>query len=298
MSSTIIEAESGMRNAISDCGFIPPGNIYMDGSIHRFDGVRLKGSKNNCWYVAHPEPVPVLVGGDWASDIGFKYVHASQPISYTERNLINARLRELKEIRDREQKERQSEVKIQAQHEWCESEPAHQHPYLKAKQVHAYRLRVNEAGILLVPVTDGEQIHSLQFIRSDGGKMFLPGGKVKGHFYPIGMTDNPEKILICEGVATGLTLYEDTQYPVIVAFNAGNLTSVAESIRWKYPDSGILICGDNDHATDRNPGRTKAMEAAGRCGGDWVVPDFKGLNVGPKDTDFNDLRRLKGANHE
>ena len=108
----------------------------------------------------------------------------------------------------------------------------------------------------------------------------------------------PEKILICEGVATGLTLYEDMQCPVIVAFNAGNLAPVAESIRWKYSESGILICGDNDHATERNPGRTKAMEAAARCFGDWVVPDFTGLNAGPKDTDFNDLGRLKETSHE
>ena len=86
-----------------------------------------------------------------------------------------------------------------------------------------------------------------------------------------------------------MTLREDTQHLVIAAFNCGNLVAVAEQIRWKYPNAEILICGDNDHATEGNPGQTKAIEAATRCGGDWVVPDLTGLNPGPKDTDFNDF---------
>jgi putative DNA primase/helicase len=61
--------------------------------------------------------------------------------------------------------------------------------------------------------------------------------------------------------------------------------------------SDLLICGDDDHATEGNPGRAKAMEAAVRCGGDWVLPDFTGLPRGPKDTDFNDLRRLREVHH-
>ncbi len=147
---------------------------------------------------------------------------------------------------------------------------------------------------LLIPVLDvAGKVWSLQFISPDGEKRFFPGGKLRGHFFPIGLIDNSSKILITEGIATALTLHEDTQQTVIVAFNCGNLATVAEQVRWKYPDAEILICGDNDHATEGNPGRTKAIEAAARCGGDWVVPDFTGLNAGPKDTDFNDLYRLK-----
>ena len=147
---------------------------------------------------------------------------------------------------------------------------------------------------LLIPVLDvAGKVWSLQFISPDGEKRFFPGGKLGGHFFPIGLIDNPSKILITEGIATALTLHEDTQQAVIAAFNCGNLAPVAEQIRWKYPEVEILICGDNDHATEDNPGRTKAIEAAARCGGDWTIPDFTGLNPGPKDTDFNDLKRLK-----
>ena len=121
---------------------------------------------------------------------------------------------------------------------------------------------------------------------------------MRGHFYSFGLNGEPAKILIAEGVATALTLFEDTGFPVITAFNANNLAPVVESIRWKYFDTDILICGDDDHMTDGNPGRTKAKEAAAHCGGDWVLPDFTGLPRGPKDTDFNDLKRLKEAGHE
>ena len=152
---------------------------------------------------------------------------------------------------------------------------------------------------LIVPAVDVDGvIWSLQFIATDGRKRFYPGGKLRGHFCPIGPQGKPEKILIAEGIATSLTLYEDTSLPVIAAFNANNLIPVAEAIRWKYPQAEILICADDDHMTEGNPGITKAIEAAGRCGGDWVPPDFTGLSRGPKDTDFNDLQQLKEACHE
>jgi putative DNA primase/helicase len=153
--------------------------------------------------------------------------------------------------------------------------------------------------LLIVPAIDIDgDIHSIQIISPDGRKRFYPGGKLRAHFCPIGLIDKPVKILICEGIATALTLFEDTGFPVISAFNAGNLDAVAESIRWKFPHADILICGDDDHATEGNPGRAKAVEAAVRCGGEWVLPDFTGLPRGPKDTDFNDLRRLKEVHHE
>jgi putative DNA primase/helicase len=149
-------------------------------------------------------------------------------------------------------------------------------------------------NILIVPAVDIEGvINSLQFIAPDGRKRFYPGGKLRAHFCPIGLIDKPVKILIAEGAATAATLYEDTGFPVISAFNANNLAPVAESIRWKYPDTDILICGDDDHMTEGNPGKAKAIEAAVRCGGEWVLPDFTGLPRGPKDTDFNDLRQLR-----
>ena len=159
-------------------------------------------------------------------------------------------------------------------------------------------IRVDHRNNLLIPLTDGEDIHSLQFIQPDGTKRFLKGGKTRGMFYQINPLAEPEKLLICEGFATGATLYMDTKLPVSVAFSADNLAPVAKAMRKRYPDAEIIICGDNDHAKEGNPGKQAAIGAAKACGGDWVLPDFTGLPRGPKDTDFNDLRRLQGVRHE
>jgi putative DNA primase/helicase len=298
MPSNLVELEAVMRDVISSSGLVPPDYVHLDGSIHRFDGETSRGKKRNCWYVGYPSPVPVITFGDWKSGFRSKYIHTSKPVSTTERSLLNAQFRELKTQRERKQNDEYRKAALKARAEWKYSVPVKNHSYLDAKRVPAYRLRVNKDDTLLVPVTNGNHIQSLQYIQSDGTKKFISGGKVKGHYYPVGMTDNPDRILICEGIATGLTLYEDTQLPTFVAFNAGNLVPVSIIIRCKYPGIEILICGDNDHTTEGNPGKTKAIEAAALCGGDWVVPDFTGLNSGPKDTDFNDLKRLKESCHE
>jgi len=99
----------------------------------------------------------------------------------------------------------------------------------------------------------------------------------------------PENILICEGFATGATLYMDTKLPVIVSFSANNLVPVSKAIRKRHPKTEILICGDNDHATKENPGKKFAVEAARACQGHWIIPEFKGLSPLPEQTDFNDL---------
>ena len=138
--------------------------------------------------------------------------------------------------------------------------------------------------------TDGE-IQSIQTIAPDGRKLFHKGGTVKGFYYSIGKpTDN---IVIAEGYATGATIHEATGYGVVVAFNAGNISSVAQAVRGKYPDADIIIAGDNDQHTDGNPGVTKATEAAEDINALLAIPQFKDTSTNP--TDYNDLARLDGA---
>ena len=66
---------------------------------------------------------------------------------------------------------------------------------------------------------------SLQFIRDEGEKRFLKGGKTKGCYYPLGKAPR-ESLYIAEGFATAATIQELTSEAVTVAFNAGNLDSV------------------------------------------------------------------------
>ncbi len=145
----------------------------------------------------------------------------------------------------------------------------------------------------MVPVRDtAEILHGLQFIDPAGAKKFKTGTVITGHFHGIGdPTAGP--ILIAEGYATGATLHEATGYPVAVAFNAGNLKPVALALREMRPEAALIICADDDHATEGNPGITKATEAAQAVGGFLAVPSFP-EGRGAKDTDFNDLARLAG----
>jgi hypothetical protein len=53
--------------------------------------------------------------------------------------------------------------------------------------------------------------------------------------------------------------------------------------------------GDDDHLKDGNPGRTAATAAAEQVGAHLVFPDFTGVVRGDKDTDINDMCRLRGA---
>lgn len=150
-----------------------------------------------------------------------------------------------------------------------------------------------------MPVRNGKNIVSLQFIAEDGDKRFLSGGKITGGFLALANhTDNKDVILICEGYATGMTLHDITKYPVAVAFNAKNLIPVAKIIKSQHPKSKIVICADNDSATKKpngdpwNVGIEAGQQAAAAIGGAVVLyPQFADGEVG---TDFNDLFILKG----
>ena len=56
---------------------------------------------------------------------------------------------------------------------------------------------------------------------------------------------------------------------------------------------GSEMCIRDSHLTEGNPGLTKAREAALEIGAGLAVPDF-GESRGSRETDFNDLHRVKG----
>ena len=131
----------------------------------------------------------------------------------------------------------------------------------------------------------------MQFIYPDGSKKFKTGTNKTGHFYKIGKSKN-NTVLICEGYATGASLHQATGHCVVIAFDAGNLLAVAQVIRAKCSDYKIIICADDDHTTEGNPGLTKATEAARAVGGLLAVPVFQ--DAATRGTDFNDLHQAEG----
>ena len=133
-------------------------------------------------------------------------------------------------------------------------------------------------------------IWSLQTIAPNGAKLFLKGGRKSGLFHLLG--EPGDRIVIAEGFATAASIHEATGLPVVV--DRGNLLRVAKAIRGWLPLSRIVIAADDDHATDSNPGVTKARDAAELVSATVAVPTF--LETEPRGTDFNDLAMLRGTN--
>lgn len=139
-------------------------------------------------------------------------------------------------------------------------------------------------GSLVVPLTNeiGELVN-VQLIHADGTKRYLTGGQKAGAFHRI---DGGELVAVVEGYATGLSVQLATGAAVYCAMDCGNLLAVAQIARRRHPSTEIVICGDNDTATQGNPGKTKAEQAAATVAGLVAVPEISG--------DWNDYHQAHG----
>lgn len=160
---------------------------------------------------------------------------------------------------------------------WQEAAPACEaHPYLLEKLVKPHGIRQRN-DVLLVPMRDASgELWGVQTITPDGAKRFLRDARKRGlHALGGAIVD---VLAICEGYATAASVHEATGYPVAVAFDAGNLEPVAKTLREKYTNAKIIICGDDDSGTEertgRNPGRHCAEAAARAVGGIVALPEF------------------------
>ena len=283
---------SQFLEAIRSTGLQPP-EFITPGKLQRFPGIGKRNGNNAGWCILFYDGLGGCFG-DWSSGLSESWqVKRDMPRSCTENVVFRRRVKDIRSKVQVERIEKYAEAAEKAKAIWNSAEPAMFHDYLKQKQVLPLGIRIDHHNNLLVPLMDGKQIHSLQFIQPDGTKCFLKGGKTKGVYYGIAIGVQPEKLLICEGLSTAATLYMETKTPTAVAFYASNLVPVAKVIRKQYPYSKILICGDDDYCTTGNPGKRAAISAARACGGSWAIPDFTGLNRSSRDTDFNDLHRLR-----
>ncbi|MCE7914614.1 MAG: DUF1738 domain-containing protein [Nitrosomonas sp. PRO4] len=159
------------------------------------------------------------------------------------------------------------------------------------------------AGDLLLAAQDiDDQIWSVQTIQPSGAKLFASGSRKENNFHVVGNNgqgleaaiNTAPTIVIAEGYATADTLSQALDYPVIAAFDSGNLPKVAKDLHEKYPHKPIIIAGDDDHHLEstlgKNPGKEKALEAASLVDGVAVFPVFAPSERDSKKlNDFNDL---------
>ena len=265
------------RQAMEAAGLIP-GDIVPDGRWRRCRTQDKSASHRNGGYILYPDGRGYF--RNWATD---------SDLNKWESGSIRVAPQIDPAVAER-QRAAEREYRIKAMHaarsRWSDSAPMRGlHPYLERKGLSAAGcagLRVWR-DLLVVPVFYGTSLTSIQTINEAGENRFWPGAPVKAGAYIV-RRPNAAVTAICEGVATGLAVYQCMRHAsVIVAFDAGNLLPVIEQLK---PTGNVVICADNDHETQErrgvNPGVEKANNAAELIGAGVAYP--KGI----KGTDWAD----------
>lgn len=222
-------------------------------------------------------------------DVGFVQNHATmekvavwKPDGRVEQ-VDRAAMRRMMAESARIERERQQDARAKAE-DMVKAAKLEPHPYLAAKGFPTEKGLVLE-GELLIPMREFtlyRQINSVQRIKADGSKLFLPGGKAKGSVFFIGPMV-PRERWLCEGYATGLStraalrlLYRDAQ--IIVCFSAGNLAHIGQLV--KNLNCPAYVMADNDASG-------AGAKAAAETGLPWVMSPLGG-------EDANDLHQRAG----
>lgn len=188
-------------------------------------------------------------------------------------------------------------------------------------------------GALVIPMCDtlgkvygvqfilSRELHKERIARTERDKEFWPAGMgLEGRFFLMG--GSPRGVaLVTEGYATGVSLLQASNRPVLVAFAANNIQPAIKAVAKQYKGTRWLIAADDDWLqkcveckqytpveTDTcahcgqphkkiNAGCTRAAEAALAVPNTaWVKPTFSAQRPADRKgpTDYNDLHGLEG----
>jgi putative DNA primase/helicase len=282
--------EVQLRLAIESAGMTAPNSVELDGKVHRFrtgtKGRPGNGDKTG-WYIAFNDGVPAGRFGcwregsehSWRADIGRSLTHVEE-MAHTRR------MNEAKKARDAELERSREVASDTVELIWTNCTSADvEHPYLQRKGIRENGARVTGDGRLVVPLYNPDgALTSLQYISSDGGKLYHSGGQTGGCFWTVGTMDEPGTLYIAEGFATAATIFETTRRPCIVAYSASNLPNVAGTMRERYGAAqDLVIVADNDAS---GVGQKYADQASAKHGCRVIMPPVLG--------DANDYKQAGG----
>ena len=272
------------------------GAIVADGKIHRCEMAGDRKGKKNGWYVLFDEGIAAGAFGSWRTGETHTWcAKSSNELTPEERTANKKRMDDARTLREAELEKLRADARERAVRLLGKSSITvdANHAYIKKKGIVpycAFQLRQS----IVIPVQDiNENVHSLQFIQTDGSKQFLTGGRKKGCFYHIGDALMGTTLYVAEGWATACSIRKASGEWVFITFDAGNLKPVCLTLRERFPDHNIVLCADDDYKTKGNPGMTKAREAAKAVGAKLAIPDF-GKDRPDGATDFNDLHQHAG----
>lgn len=299
------EAVSTFIDAMQAAGIRPLEPIahkLAAGQPVRFRAEGDRPGRRNGWAVLHLDGVPAGVFRHYRLGIRSIWRAGSDPrtLSPAERRAIMAKAHEAEARRKAETRAKQDAAAKQAQALWAaasRADPAH--GYLTTKGLAPFGIRQSGAT-LLVPMFDPAfALWNLQRIGPDGRKLFLPGGRIDGLFWPHAMhladgRASPGPLVIGEGFATVAAIHEATGYAVAAAMSARNLEPVARAMRGLFPARQIVIAADDDCHLAENMGLGLARKATESIGGLFAIPRPE-TSRGNSGADFADLTRAEAA---
>jgi putative DNA primase/helicase len=149
---------------------LAPEIIEPDGKLHRFAS-NGKRSDDAGWYVLHADGIPAGAFGDWRGGLSETWrAEIDRRLSPSEEAAYRERVDAMRRERDAEEAKRKREAREKAAGIWRAARPApDDHPCLIKKGIKSHGLRVHD-GALVIPMRDGAELHSLQFIEADGDK--------------------------------------------------------------------------------------------------------------------------------
>ena len=273
---TVTDNCEAFKEAMRANGLEPPEHIEP-GRIHRFPGVG-EHNGDKAWCIFFPDGVGGSFG-DWSGFTMNWQAESAQPRTREEQATFYRQVKESRKQAEQQQREEQEAAAAKARRIWDAAQPASSaHPYLAKKHILAHGTK-QDGDRLLLPMRDETgKLWALQTIDPNGIKRFHPAGcRVKGLYFSLRGKPKPgNPVCIAEGFATAAAINEAGDYPVAVAFSAGNLERVALILKEKLPGQQLILCADDDRKddTDHNTGFEAATRAAMAVGGRVVVPDM------------------------
>jgi putative DNA primase/helicase len=299
------------RAAMRAAGIAPPETIEADGQLHRFSTNGKRGDDAG-WYCLHTDGIPAGAFGDWRSgESGTWRADPGRRLSPAEDAQARRRIAHARRKAEAARQTRARDAAARAAGLWQQASPAQaDHPYLMRKGVAPVpSLREMDAAtlarqlgyppqakgqalsgrILLVPLkVPGLPLPAtLEMIDEEGRKSALAGGVKASGYWASGPLPASGRVVICEGVATALSIAQALGEPVAAALSVGNLEHAGKAIRAAHPGIALLIAADLGEGGQPHPQATQAARAL-HCP---LVAPPAGMG---KAADFNDLHQAHG----
>jgi phage/plasmid primase-like uncharacterized protein len=298
---------------------LPEEELHIDGQIHRYATPEdnKPGAKTGAYQIwpdgKNHDGRPHGWFKDWRQGNTIRWQYDSKDDPPPREKPTQKEMAEIKaktEADKRAQLDARNRAVVQARQLWENASPIadSSHPYLKKKGISVYgdmRISANRE-LLIFPwrnIQTGELV-TVHTINTNGDKRWHKGAPKRGGYVIESKEAENCSIIITEGAATALSVYEalSSLYTVIAAGDCGSLKYAAGAAREKWPGYEIYVAADDDWKSEQSDGKNHGLEAAssllevGLVDG-ILIPPFnrKSGDVTDQQTDWNDYASAFGT---